>query len=147
MRTESRIYLGVGSFFLLILIVYFLWSKESTGSVLLLASAGLGILPGLYMGWWSRRMRPRLEDVEVVEPLDISGVVGTFPENTIFPFTLGIGAWLTGLAFVFGVWFAVIGMGFVLGAAVAATVESKRASLAEPANRPAPGGDGRLRDR
>ena len=136
MRSESRVYLGIGSFFVLILLIYFFWSRESTGSVLLLASAGLGILPGLYIGWWSRRMDPRAEDMDVVEPKDISGVIGSFPENTIFPFTLGIGAWFVGLAFVFGLWFAIIGMGFILGAAIAATQESRRASFTEPENAP-----------
>jgi hypothetical protein len=133
-RTESRIYLGVGSFFVVTLLIYFFWSHESTGSVLLLASAGLGILPGLYIGWWSRRMQPRAEDTAEVEPKDITGVVGTFPENTIFPFTLGFGVWMVGLAFVFGLWFAIIGFGFVFGAAIGATMQSKRASLAEPEN-------------
>ncbi len=132
-RNESRVYLGIGSFFVVVLIIYFLWSHESTGSVLLLASAGLGLMPGLYLGWWSRRMQPRLEDTEV-EPKDITGVIGQFPENTIFPFTLGVGVWLVGLAFVFGLWFAIIGMGFVFGAAIGATQESKRASYSEVEN-------------
>ena len=133
MRNESRVYLGIGSFFVLTLLIYFFWSRESTGSVLLLASAGLGIMPGVYIGWWSRRMQPRLEDTEV-EPKDITGVIGQFPENTIFPFTLGIGLWLVGLAFVFGLWFAIIGLGFVFGAAIGATQESKRASFSEKEN-------------
>ncbi|MEX6429607.1 MAG: aa3-type cytochrome oxidase subunit IV [Ferrimicrobium sp.] len=135
MRNESRVYLGIGSFFVLILVIYFVWSRESTGSVLLLASAGLGLLPGLYIGWWSRRMQQRPEDIDEVAPRDITGVVGQFPENTIFPFTLGVGAWLVGLAFVFGLWFAIIGLGFVFGAAIGATLESKRASLSERENR------------
>lgn len=134
MRNESRIYLGVGSFFVVILLVYFFWSHESTGSVLLLASAGLGLLPGLYIGWWSRRMKPRPEDVSVVEPADISGVIGQFPENTIFPFVLGAGVWFVALGFVYGVWLVIIGVGFVLGAAYGATQESKRASWSEPEN-------------
>jgi hypothetical protein len=133
-RNESRVYLGIGSFFVLTLLIYFFWSGESTGSVLLLASAGLGIMPGLYIGWWSRRMQPRLEDTAEVEPKDITGVIGQFPENTIFPFTLGIGLWLVGLAFVFGLWFAIIGLGFVFGAAIGATQESKRASFSEKEN-------------
>jgi hypothetical protein len=79
-------------------------------------------------------MQPRLEDTAEVEPKDITGVIGQFPENTIFPFTLGIGLWLVGLAFVFGLWFAIIGLGFVFGAAIGATQESKRASFSEKEN-------------
>jgi hypothetical protein len=133
-RNESRVYLGIGSFFVLVLLIYFFTSHESTGSVLLLASGGLGLMPGLYLGWWSRRMQQRPEDTAEVEPKDITGVIGQFPENTIFPFTLGIGVWLVGLAFVFGLWFAIIGMGFVFGAAIGATGESKRASFSEREN-------------
>jgi Na+/proline symporter len=77
-RSESRIYLGVGSFFIVVLLIYFFWSHESTGSVLLLASAGLGLLPGLYIGWWWRRKAPRPQDRGVVERLHgvFLGVVG-----------------------------------------------------------------------
>jgi uncharacterized membrane protein YfcA len=133
-RSESRIYLGVGSFFVVVLLIYFFWSHESTGSVLLLASAGLGLLPGLYIGWWSRRQAPRPEDRDVVEPEDISGVIGQFPENTIFPFVIGAGVWFVALGFVYGVWLVMVGIGFVLGAAYGATMESKRASWSEPEN-------------
>jgi len=134
MRNESRLYLGIGSFFLVVMLVYFLWSHESTGSVLLLATIGLGGIPGFYIGWWSRRMKPRAEDRTTVEPTDFTGVVGSFPENTLWPFVLGVGVWFTALAFVFGLWFAFIGLAFVFAAATGATLESRRASFSEPEN-------------
>ncbi len=125
MRTESRIYVGMGVFFVLIVVIYFLWSGDSGNSIFLVASALLGIMPGLYLGWWARRMNPRPEDVETVTANEIEGVVGYFPSYTIWPFVLGMGAFLTALAFVFGEWTAIIGMGFILSAAIGGTLSSK----------------------
>lgn len=125
MRTESRIYVGIGAFFVLIVAIYFLWSGDSGNSIFLVASALLGIMPGLYLGWWSRNMNPRPEDVEDVTPDEIRGEVGYFPTYTIWPFVLGMGVFLTALAFVFGEWTAVIGMGFVVSAAIGGTLSSK----------------------
>lgn len=70
-------------------------------------------------------MSPRPEDVEDVTPDEIRGEVGYFPTYTIWPFVLGMGVFLTALAFVFGEWTAVIGMGFVVSAAIGGTLSSK----------------------
>ncbi|SHE66417.1 Cytochrome c oxidase subunit IV [Ferrithrix thermotolerans DSM 19514] len=130
MKLESRIYVGVGVFFVLVVVIYFLWSGDSGNSIFLVASALLGIMPGLYLGWWSRRMSPRPEDREDVSLEEIEGAVGYFPSYTIWPFVLGIGVFLTALAFVFGAWTAVIGMGFVISAAIGGTLSSKPKAMA-----------------
>lgn len=129
MKLEYKIYGGVGVFFILILIVYFFWSGDGGNSVLLLASGLLGILPGLYIGWWSQRMEPRPEDRNDADLRDGSGAIGAFPSHTIWPFVLGMGAFMIGLALVFGVWLAVVGGGFVLAAVINATFESKRGGI------------------
>ena len=126
MKVEYRIYLGIGSFVLLVTVVYFFWAKEYGGAMMLFGTAALGLLPALYLGWWKRRMEPRPEDVEEATVAESQGVVGAFPDHTIFPFVLGIGAFLTGLSLVFGAWTAVIGLSLIVFAATSATLESRR---------------------
>lgn len=126
MKVESRIYLAVGLFFLFIMLIYLFTSHEYTGSTMLFGSAGLGIMPALYMGWWKRRMPPRAEDRPDATMAENRGPVGAFPDHTIFPFVLGIGAFLTALSLVFGAWTAVVGGALILFAITSATLESRR---------------------
>lgn len=126
MKVERGLYLGVGVFFFLIMVIYFLWSGEAGGSIMLFAAAGLGIMPGLYMAWWARRMAPRPEDRSEATLEDGSGAVGTFPANTIWPFVFGMGAALTALSLAFGSWLAVVGVAFILSTALNISLESRR---------------------
>ena len=48
MRAEAKLLLFLGLSFLVIGIIYWLWSGENAGGMMLLASAGLGFLPGGY---------------------------------------------------------------------------------------------------
>ena len=129
MKNEFRIYFGIGVFFVAILLLYFLWSGDGGNSIMLLATSLLGLLPGAYLGWWSRRMSPRPEDLNVVTRDQISGSVGAFPTHTIWPFVLGMGAFFLGLSFVFGSWLAVVGLSFAFAAAFWGTLGSRRGGV------------------
>ena len=126
MRTEARVLLSLGVFFAIMDSVYWVWSKEDAGGVMIIAGTLLCFLPGLYYYWWSRRMRPRPEDDPHAEPAQGAGVVGTFPGTSIWPFTLGMASFVMVLALVFGVWLIVPGLGLTFWAVVGATGESRR---------------------
>jgi small neutral amino acid transporter SnatA (MarC family) len=126
MKNERTIYLLVGVFFFAVMVIYFLWSGEASGSIMLFAAAGLGIMPGLYLSWWSRRMELRPEDRSDATLSEGSGPVGAFPGNTIWPFVFGMGAALTALSLVFGLWLAVVGLAFILSTVLNVTLESRR---------------------
>jgi hypothetical protein len=126
MKVEARLLLVVAAFFTGLTALYTAWSREPAGAVMLFASALLGLIPGLYYLWWSRRMDPRAEDDPDADPTKGAGVIGAFPHNSIWPFVFGLGAAITGLAFVFGVWLAPMGIGLAVSAMVGAIVESRR---------------------
>ena len=71
MKVESYVLLFVGIFFGIVGAVYWLWSHEDAGSVMLLGTFLLGSVPGFYYLWWSRRMRrdPRT----ILRPLSRTG--------------------------------------------------------------------------
>ncbi len=56
MKVEALFLLFLGVFFGLVGLVYWFWSYEDGGSVMLLGTALLGFLPGLYYFFWHRRM-------------------------------------------------------------------------------------------
>jgi len=98
----------------------------SGGTVMLGAGCLLGLLPGGYYLWWSRRMTPRAEDDANARPEQGAGVVGAFPSSSIWPFVLGFGAFFVALALVFGFWSAIFGFTLAISALIGVIVESRR---------------------
>jgi hypothetical protein len=94
--------------------------------VMMFAGMLLGFLPGGYFYWWSRRMRARPEDDPYATQSGGAGVVGSFPGTSIWPFTLGMGAFFVVLALVFGIWFLVPGLALAGWAVLGGTAEGRR---------------------
>ena len=126
MKLESRILLLLGLFFGLMCAVYWPWSLENGGGVMMFAAMLLGFLPGSYYWWGSRRIGTRPEDDDNATQADGAGIVDAFPATSIFPFTLGMGAFMTVLALVFGIWLLLPGLGLVTWALIGGTAESRR---------------------
>ena len=126
MKVEAKILLTLGLFFGIVGAVYWRWSVENAGGVMLAAAMLLGFLPGTYYWWWSRRMRARPEDDPTATPAQSAGVVGAFPGTSIWPFTMGMGAFFTVLALVFGIWLLVPGIALVTWALFGGVAEGRR---------------------
>ena len=62
MKVEAKVLLGLGLFFGIMCAVYWNWSLENAGGVMMFAAMLLCFLPGGYYYWWSRRMKARPED-------------------------------------------------------------------------------------
>jgi hypothetical protein len=126
MRIEALILLGVAVFFAIVGTGYWFWAYEQGGTVMLVGTTLLGLVPGSYYLWWSHRMKPRPEDREDATLAEGAGVIGSFPSSSVWPFVLGMGLFLVVLSFVFGLWFAAPGLTLVLSALIGVTVESRR---------------------
>ena len=57
---------------------------------------------------------------------DGAGVIESFPSSSIWPFVMGMGAFTTVLALVFGTWLLFIGVPLILTALTGVTAESRR---------------------
>ncbi len=126
MRIEALFLIGVAAFFGLVGLIYWFWGYEQSGTAMLLGTTLLGLLPGTYYFWWSRRMKPRPEDRSDASIEDGAGVIGSFPDSSVWPFVLGMGLFLVVLSIVFGLWLLAPGFALVISAAVGVTVESRR---------------------
>jgi hypothetical protein len=126
MRIEAMFLLFLGAFFGVVGIVYWFTSYEDGGTMMLAGTAALGFLPGSYYFFWHRRMGKRLEDRSDASIEEGAGVVDSFPGSSIWPFVMGMGAFLTVLALVFGVWLIFIGIPLILTALTGVTAESRR---------------------
>jgi Cytochrome c oxidase subunit IV len=125
MRIEALFLLFLGVFFGLVGLVYWFWSYEDGGGVMLLGATLLGFLPGSYYWYWHRRMGNRLEDRDA-EIAEGAGEIDSFPNSSIWPFVMGMGAFTTVLGLVFGIWFLFLGIPLILTALTGVTAESRR---------------------
>jgi hypothetical protein len=125
-KYEWRVYIGTALFFLVVVAIYWFTIYEDVGSVMLIFTVCLGLLPGGYLFFWSRHMRRRAEDRNDAETEEGSGAVGSFPDQSVWPFVLGTGMGFCGLALVFGPWLGLIGALLAFVAAAGVTVESRR---------------------
>ena len=140
MRVSAVFLLFLGVFFGLIGLVYWFWAYEDGGGVMLLGATLLGFLPGLYYFFWYRRFHghkyffwgeipaagDRPSDREDAKLADGAGNIDSFPGTSIWPFVMGMGAFMTVLALVFGVWLLFIGVPLILTALTGVTAESRR---------------------
>jgi len=126
MRHEAFVLLGVAVFFGIVGAVYWFTSYEDGGTMMLVGTCALGLLPGGYYYYWHRKMGYRPEDRNDASIEDGAGEVETFPNSSIWPFVLGMGAFMLVLAFAFGIWFFFPAVGLMLTALVGVTAESRR---------------------
>ena len=129
MKVEAWVLLFIGIFFGVMGTIYWFWSYEQAGTVMLFGTFLLGVFPGGYYLWWSRRMQPRPEDLDDAAIEDGAGVVGAFPSSSIWPFVLGLSASLVALALVFGSWTLPVGFFLAVSALVGVIYESRRGGL------------------
>ena len=140
MKVESLFLLFLGAFFGGIGIWYWFWGYDDGGGTMLLGATLLGFLPGSYYFFWHRRFNghkyffwghipapgERPEDRTDAEMSDGAGDIDSFPGSSIWPFVMGMGAFFTVLAMVFGVWLAFIGVPLIITALTGVTAESRR---------------------
>jgi hypothetical protein len=126
MRVEAIILLFLGVFFGIVGLVYWFWSYEDAGTAMLVGTCTLGFLPGSYYFYWHRRMGARVEDREDASIAEGAGEINSFPGTSIWPFVLGMGAFLTVVSLVFGIWLIFPGISLILTALVGVTAESRR---------------------
>ena len=126
MKIEAMFLLFLGVFFGIVGIVYWFWSYEDAGTAMLVGTCTLGFLPGSYYFYWHRRMGQRVEDREDASIEEGAGEINSFPSTSIGPFVMGMGAFLTVVSLVFGIWLIFPGISLIITALVGVTAESRR---------------------
>jgi hypothetical protein len=141
MKIESIFLIGVGVFFGCVGLVYWFLSYDDGGGMMLLGTCLLGLLPGSFYYYWHRRFHghkyffwgkldrvvgDRPEDRSDASIEDGAGVISSFPGSSIWPFILGMGAFLLVLSLVFGLWLFPPAATLIVIALCGVTAESRR---------------------
>jgi hypothetical protein len=122
MKTESRIFELLTSFFFLVAIIYVLIAREPAGSAALFLVGGLSLIVGTYFRFVSRRVELRPEDNPAAEVSDGAGDVGFFSPGSYWPFGLALAVALLGISLAFMYFWAVTISGVILLIAIAGLV-------------------------
>jgi hypothetical protein len=109
MRSEVSVFLGVTAFFIVIGIVYWFTSYEEAGSIMLAASALMGLVAGGSIWLLSRHSVSRAEDRSDATIAEGAGPVGVFATSSVWPFAVGLSAAVFASGFAFGVWLVIVG--------------------------------------
>ena len=129
MTTTGKLMLGIAAFILLMSAVYWFFSYEHAGSVLLLLSAGLVLITGAYLVVSTRRMSPSAEGAEGAG--DASRETGQeheeyLPHASIWPFGVGAGSVVLANGLALGLWAIVPGSIIVAASIVGYARQSRR---------------------
>jgi hypothetical protein len=127
MKHEWHLALGAAAFLGVAAIIYWVWSGEWGGTVMLgFGGIAYGLLFAFMLLVWIRRHRqPRAEDRPNANPEDGAGEIAFFPGNSIWPVAMGAGAIALAIGLAFGKWFWAIGMILFLGAVVGFATEAE----------------------
>jgi hypothetical protein len=118
MRTESWLFTGVSAFFLVTTVGY-AWAsgQEPAGTAALAVAFVMSAVIAFFLWQVHRHKGNRPEDDKHGEIADRAGPVDFFPARSPYPAVIAVGAAVTALGVVFGVWVLLLGAG-VLGAGV-----------------------------
>jgi hypothetical protein len=110
MKVEGSLFLGCATFFGLVDIVYWYFSKDPTGTAALAFAVGLAFLTGFYVLFTGRRLPPLAQDNPRAEISDGTGELGFFSPHSWWPLFVGMAAATTAVGAAVGWWLFLIGL-------------------------------------
>lgn len=123
MRTETKIFIPLGLFFVICTIAYYFFGRVD-GRLEWVGLAGFSLTSlmvlqiGVFLLVTGRKMDPRPEDRADGDIIEGAGDVGFFPPRSLWPFAAAVTAGLVFLGPVFGWWLTFLGV--VLGSVAVA---------------------------
>lgn len=113
MKGETYVFIGTAIFFALISPVYWLWSKDPTGTTALVVTFLLCALIGYYLLHTGRKLGDRPEDRKDGEIEDAAGEFGFFSPQSVWPLAVGASVALAATAVIIGPWLLIISVALV----------------------------------
>ncbi len=108
MRVEARIFALITVFFLIVTPIYWLMSKDPTGTAALTLTFFLALMVFGYLALIARRIDARPEDKNEGEIVEGAGEVGFFPPQSVWPLFCALSLAFVMLGIVIGWWMCII---------------------------------------
>src|SRR6476646_9839765 len=113
MKVEGLLFATISAFLGSITIVYWLLSRDPTGTTALGLSGGLAFIVGYYLLFTARRMEARPEDRPDGEIAEGAGEVGFFAPHSWWPIITAFAFIVVGMGLIFGPFMLIIGVGAI----------------------------------
>jgi hypothetical protein len=123
MKVEGLLFAFLAAFLGTITAVYWLLSRDPTGTTALGLCGGLAFIIGYYLLFTSRRLDARPEDRPDAEIAEGAGEIGFFSPHSWWPILLAGSFSLLGMGLIFGPFMLYIGVGAIALAVVGFTFE------------------------
>ncbi|MGH9121291.1 MAG: aa3-type cytochrome oxidase subunit IV [Acidimicrobiales bacterium] len=127
MKKEWHVVLGAATFLGGLFFLYWFTAYEDAGAVMLIFGMSAYALLGSYLllQWQKRKRVPRPEDRTDALPSDGAGEIAFFPNASIWPAGIGLGAIFFAIAMIFGTWYWLVGGIIFIGSIIGFTVEAE----------------------
>lgn len=113
MKAEAYVFVGTAIFFVPVTPVYWILSKDPTGTTALVVTFLLCALIGYYLVHTGRRLGDRPEDRKDGEIEDAAGEYGFFSPHSVWPLAVGTSVALAVVAVIIGPWLLLIAVALV----------------------------------
>ena len=130
MKVEGYLFIGCAVFFAVMDIIYWHFSHDPTGTTALALAVGLAFLTGFYVLFTGRRLPKLPQDDSTAEIADGTGELGFFSPHSWWPLFTGLACAVAALGAAIGWWLFLIGMLFVVLAAIGFVFEYYRGAYA-----------------
>jgi uncharacterized membrane protein HdeD (DUF308 family) len=122
-KVEGLLFALLAAFLGTVTAVYWLLSRDPTGTTALGLSGGLAFIIGYYLLFTARRMEARPEDRPDAEISEGAGEVGFFAPHSWWPIITAGAFAIVGMGLIFGPFMLIIGVGAIAFAVVGFTFE------------------------
>jgi hypothetical protein len=113
MKVEGLLFAFFASFFAVITTVYWLLSRDPTGTTALALTGGLSFIIAYYLLFTARRMEARPEDRPDGEIAEGAGEIGFFSPHSWWPILTAGAFSLVGMGLIFGKFLFFLGFGAI----------------------------------
>jgi hypothetical protein len=101
---------GFGAaFYALVTIVYFLYTGEVIGSILLMLTGGMSLIIAFYLLFTIRRIGDQPEDSQIAEQDEVDPDYGFFSPHSWWPLPIAASAALAGAGLIYARWMIALG--------------------------------------
>lgn len=114
MKIEAMLFSFLAIFFVPVTIIYWIFSKDWTGTTALVFTILLVSMVAYYLGFTARRMQARPEDRPDADIAEGAGEVGFFAPHSWWPIGMAASFTITVLGLVIGPFLVLIGAGLLL---------------------------------
>jgi hypothetical protein len=109
-KVEGLLFAAGTFFFGSLAIIYWVFSKDPTGTTALTVTSGLAFLIGYYLLFTARRIDPRPEDDDQAEITDGAGELGFFSPHSWWPLPVAFFGGVTFVGIIIGWWLVALGV-------------------------------------